>query len=161
MDASRALPPGSPRGSGLTIVEFGDYQCPPCYVARGLLRDAVARSKREPTVVFRHFPLRNIHPQAEALAVLSEVARERRRESVFDRAILSRAPESDMSLRLKRAESALGRVASDERARARLRVARDESDAEAIGIEGTPTFLVIRDGEARRVSMDGVLSALR
>src|SRR5262245_10899361 len=57
-----------------TVVVYGDYQCP--YTRQALL--AIAGLERSIgdrlRLVFRHFPLREIHPHAEAAAELAEAA---------------------------------------------------------------------------------------
>src|SRR5262245_5309109 len=63
-----------PANAPATVVVYGDYQCP--YTRRALH----AITTLEGTVgdrfrfVFRHFPLREIHPHAEASAELAEAA---------------------------------------------------------------------------------------
>jgi protein-disulfide isomerase len=58
----------------VTLVEYGDYQCPHCAAAEPIVR-AVQRALGDDLLfVFRNFPLSEIHPQAEAAAELAEAA---------------------------------------------------------------------------------------
>lgn len=65
------------RGSddaGVTLVEYGDYQCPYCAMANpivGLMERQYGRTLR---VVFRHFPMEKVHPLALPAAEAAEYA---------------------------------------------------------------------------------------
>jgi protein-disulfide isomerase len=52
----------------VTIVEFGDFECPYCKAAESSLRRVMARYPREVRVVFRNLPLTQIHPNAQIAA---------------------------------------------------------------------------------------------
>ncbi|MGA2551515.1 MAG: thioredoxin domain-containing protein [Burkholderiaceae bacterium] len=63
-----------PANGAITIVEYGDFECPACeqaYSATLMLRRKYASEVR---FVFRHFPLREVHPHAETAAEVSEIA---------------------------------------------------------------------------------------
>lgn len=59
----------------VTIIEYGDYQCPGCSTAAPVMR-AVAEDYQDKGVrlVFRNFPLATIHPNARAAAAAAEAA---------------------------------------------------------------------------------------
>jgi len=60
----------------VTIVEFGDFQCPACGVAHPEVKAALEQFKDNPEVnfVFRNFPLDTIHPNAHISAEAAEAA---------------------------------------------------------------------------------------
>ena len=58
-----------------TLVEFGDYQCPPCHAAEGKLRSLLEEKRGVVRLVFRNLPLKQIHPYAMRAAVDAEAAR--------------------------------------------------------------------------------------
>lgn len=58
----------------LTIVEFSDFQCPACGAAAPLIAQFVSQNSGSVRLVYRHFPLVTIHPNARLAAVASEVA---------------------------------------------------------------------------------------
>src|SRR2546421_3468870 len=65
-------PPSAP----VTIVEYGDYECPSCLNALPII-DQVRRSLGERLrFVFRHFPQSSIHPHASVAAEAAEAAAE-------------------------------------------------------------------------------------
>jgi protein-disulfide isomerase len=54
------------------IVEFGDYECPYCRSAHGILRSLRQVFPEDLAIVYRHYPLEAIHPQAYYAARLAE-----------------------------------------------------------------------------------------
>ena len=60
--------------SGLTLVEYGDYQCPYCRRAHPFVQRLLMELGSEVRFVFRHFPLREIHAQALPAALSAEAA---------------------------------------------------------------------------------------
>jgi protein-disulfide isomerase len=61
-------------GAPVTVVEYGDYQCPHCAMAHPIVSSI--RQQLGPTMcfVFRHFPLTEVHPLAEPAAESAEFA---------------------------------------------------------------------------------------
>ncbi len=62
-----------PVDAPVTLVEYGDFECPFCGQAYPILKELEARYPRDLRVVFRHFPLEQ-HPHAEKAAEASEFA---------------------------------------------------------------------------------------
>ena len=58
----------------VTLVEFGDYQCPHCGHAYPLINRLIADLGDELHFVFRNFPLSEIHPMALPAAIAAEAA---------------------------------------------------------------------------------------
>lgn len=52
----------------ITIVEYGDYQCPACAAYHPIVEQILEESDGQVRFVFRHFPLKSIHPNAETVA---------------------------------------------------------------------------------------------
>jgi protein-disulfide isomerase len=55
-------------GAAVTIVEFGDFQCPYCKQAAASMRTILARHPQDVRLVFRNLPLSKIHPNATIAA---------------------------------------------------------------------------------------------
>ena len=72
---SPAPPLGNPAAT-FTIVEFGDFQCPQCGVARGHLEDAVKKSHGTVCLYFFDRPLVRPHPFALGAAEAASIAAE-------------------------------------------------------------------------------------
>lgn len=58
----------------VTLVEFGDFQCPACGAYEPLVRQAMEDNKTILKVVFKHFPLTQIHQNALPAAKAVEAA---------------------------------------------------------------------------------------
>jgi protein-disulfide isomerase len=58
----------------LTLVEYGDFQCPHCGRAYPIVKEVQRRLGTQLRFVFRHFPLTMIHPEAEHAAEAAEAA---------------------------------------------------------------------------------------
>jgi protein-disulfide isomerase len=78
---SRLTPPVSetdhrmgPDDAPVTLVEYGDYECPHCGAAHPIVRAVQEVMGPRLRFVFRHFPLREIHPHAEHAAEAAESA---------------------------------------------------------------------------------------
>ena|ERR1700704_3096449 len=63
-----------PARASVTLVEYGDFQCPFCGAAYWVLRDLEDRFRRDFRFVYRHFPLTEIHPYAMIAAESAEAA---------------------------------------------------------------------------------------
>jgi protein-disulfide isomerase len=58
----------------LTLLEYGDYECPACIQAEPLVQRLVAAYPGRLRLMFRHFPLMEVHPHAELAAEAAEAA---------------------------------------------------------------------------------------
>jgi protein-disulfide isomerase len=63
-------PPTAP----VTLVEYGDYECPYCGAAYPIVKEVKRRLGDRLRFVFRNFPLGNMHPHAEHAAEAAEAA---------------------------------------------------------------------------------------
>ena len=64
-----------PLDAPVTIVEYGDFECPYCGQAEPVVRQLLA-GENDVRFVWRHFPLRDVHPQAQLAAEAAEAAAE-------------------------------------------------------------------------------------
>src|SRR5436189_3349799 len=58
----------------VTVVEYGDYECPDCGQAYPIVKELQRRLGDRLRFVFRNFPLANAHPHAEHAAEAAETA---------------------------------------------------------------------------------------
>lgn len=58
----------------VTLVEYGDFECPNCKQAAPAVKLLLERFKPDLRLVFRHFPLEEVHPHALPAAEVAEIA---------------------------------------------------------------------------------------
>lgn len=63
-----------PQGAPVTVVEYGDFECPQCRQASGAVKLLLAHFDQRVRFVFRHFPLEEVHPHALRAAEAAECA---------------------------------------------------------------------------------------
>jgi protein-disulfide isomerase len=132
----------------LTVVEFGDIQCPACSGAEATAREIRERYGKEIRFVFRQFPLPRIHPYAEKAAEASECAAAQGKfwpalerfykgqADLSDEALTRYAFEVGLNVEQFRQCLTSGSMAA--------RVQEDVDDGKALGVDRTPTFFIGR-----------------
>ncbi len=63
-----------PEDAPVTLVEYGDYECPYCGEAYPIVKELQSRPGNQMRFVFRNFPLSEAHPHAERAAEAAEAA---------------------------------------------------------------------------------------
>ncbi len=63
-----------PMNAAVTMVEYGDFECPYCGAAHPVIEHIRRTAGDELRFVYRHFPLSNVHPHAERAAEAAEAA---------------------------------------------------------------------------------------
>jgi protein-disulfide isomerase len=63
-----------PAAAPVTLVEYGDYECPYCGAAYPIVKEVQARMGDRLRFVFRNFPITTSHPHAEQAAEAAEAA---------------------------------------------------------------------------------------
>lgn len=154
-----------PVDASMTLVEYGDYECPACGAAYPLteaLLDALGDDVR---FVYRHFPLRNIHPHAEHAAGAAEAAAAQRHFWEMH-AVLFRnqhdLEDEDLARYAAGLRLGLNRFLNDVLTDAYAgRIHEDFRSGVRSGVNGTPTFFIndLRyDGPRDLASMAAALS---
>lgn len=135
-----------PAEAPITIVEFGDYQCPYCqYWHNAILPQLLAAYPDQIRYVYRDFPLTG-HPQAIPAAVAANCAAEQDAFWRFHDALFSMTYGLDEEA-YRRYAANLG-LATDQFAeclssdRARQEVLDDYHEAVRLGVQSTPTFFI-------------------
>jgi Na+/H+ antiporter NhaA len=134
-----------PKRSPVTLLEYGDLECPYCGKAEPVVRELL-RDFADLTYVWRHLPLDDVHPHARLAAEAAEAAGAQ--GAFWEMHDLLLAHQDALRLPdLIRYGEELGldstRFQADLRRRAyAARVARDVESAALSGVTGTPTFFV-------------------
>ena len=137
------------QGSGaarVTLMEYGDFQCPSCGEAYPVLREVQRAFGPNLRFIFRHFPLRDSHPHASIAAEASEAAAAQgkfwemldrlfeHQDALDERSLLRHARKIGLDLpRFER--DLLGRSHT-------RRVERDVESGRASGVRGTPSLFI-------------------
>lgn len=130
----------------VTLVEFGDLQCPSCVAAEPEMRELRQRYGDRVRFVFRQFPLEQVHQYALRAAEASECAAQQGKfwEAV-DRFYLANGDLKDESLERYAGELGLDTTKFHDclsSGAARPIIQRDSEDGRALGVRGTPTFFL-------------------
>ncbi|HET7632309.1 MAG TPA: DsbA family protein [Gemmatimonadaceae bacterium] len=154
-----------PTDAKLTIIEFGDFQCPVCGVFERTLDSMWTRHPSEFAVVFHHFPL-SYHPLAYPLARASECAAHQGRFTAFhdsvyaEQRLLGVVPIIEFGVRAGVRDTAAFRrcVLSTSPV---PEIDRDVAYAKQIGVPGTPGVILdgtLRSGDVTLQELEHALS---
>jgi glutaredoxin len=129
-----------PKKAAVTIVEYGDFECPYCGRLHPIL-ETLRRQHKDLRLVFRHFPLRTLHPRAVPAAVASQAAADAGRfwemhDILYDNQRF--LTDEDLS----RYADQLDVDPWSDIHHHQSRVARDEASGRASGVRGTPTLFI-------------------
>ncbi len=135
-----------PDDAPVTMVEYGDFECPYCGRAEPVVRELLAGAGGDIRYVWRHLPLEHVHPHAAFAAEAAEAAAEQgafwemhdllldHQDHLLGRDLLGYAEQLGLDVDRFRRDLKEHRMAS--------RVAEDVQSAELSGVSGTPTFFV-------------------
>jgi Na+/H+ antiporter NhaA len=130
----------------VTLVEYGDYECPYCGQAEEVIRELLSAFGDDVRYVWRHLPLNDVHPSAQLAAEAAEAAAAQGRFWPMHDVLLAHQEELRPTHLRHYAEEIgldIDRFRDDLRRRERLaRVAEDVASADASGVAGTPTFFI-------------------
>lgn len=152
----KAAPGGKPNIEGrpfkggaeakVLIVEFSDFQCPVCGRAYPINKAIVSEYGQRIKFVYKHFPIRSIHPFAQKAAEASECAGAQNKFwEMHDRMFENNEALDVSSLKQYAADIGLNtnqfNECLDSGAKARI-VNDDLGEGAALGVDATPTFWV-------------------
>lgn len=135
-----------PEDATVTIVEYGDFECPFCSRAEPVIRELLAEFGDDLRYVFRHLPLTDVHPRAQVAAEAAEAAAAQgafweMHDLLFFRQDALRP--SDLVGYAEQLGLDAGRVTDELRRHVHApRIAEDVDDADHSGVSGTPTIFV-------------------
>ena len=135
-----------PDDAPVTLVEYGDFECPYCGMAESTIRELLASHGDDVRYVWRHLPLNDVHPSAQLAAEASEAAAAQGKFWEMYDILLGHQGEftprdltgyaTQLGLDVDRFKDELRR-----REYAR-RVSEDVASADESGVSGTPTFFI-------------------
>ncbi len=135
-----------PADAKVTVVEFGDFECPSCGAVHPMLKELKAKNKDASVrFVFRNFPL----SQHEHAALAAEAALEAQHQGKFweyhdlmfeHQTALTRADLEQYAKQVGLDVEAFKKALDDHTLRAA--VDQDRSDGEALSVSSTPTIFI-------------------
>jgi protein-disulfide isomerase len=161
--SSRDHANGNPDGP-ITLVEYGDYQCPYCGRAFLIVQAVRRRLGDQLRFVFRNFPLTQIHAHAEHAAEVAEAAAAqgkfwpmhdwlfRHQHTLDDDALLAGARDVGLDVERVRRELTEGTY--------RARVRDEFMSGVKSGVNGTPTFYINGVRHDADYDIDTLLAAI-
>lgn len=153
----------------ITVVEFADLMCPSCQRDSPTLKEFIQKHPGKIRMIYRHFPIEQLHPLGGVAAAVSEVAADQGKFWDFTVAVM--ATRENIREADKLWQIAQGVGLDVEKVKARLnneddpavaRLLRDKNAANALGISSTPTFIVKANGmETQVYGFPGLMDALQ
>ncbi len=135
-----------PADAPVTLVEYGDYECPYCGQAESVVRELLAEFEDDLRYVYRHLPLTDVHSHAQQAAEAAEAASAQGRFwEMHDLLFAHREELEPHHLHGYAERLGLDTRRFDDELRRRVyapRVQRDVDNADRSGVAGTPTFFV-------------------
>jgi Na+/H+ antiporter NhaA len=133
-----------PADASITVIEFGDFECPHCGRAEAVVRNLL--SDIDVRYVWRHLPLTDVHPQAQLAAEAAEAAAAQDAFWPMHDLLLEHQDDLRVTDLLKYANE-LGLDADRFHADLKrhvheARIAQDIESADLSGVSGTPTFFI-------------------
>jgi Na+/H+ antiporter NhaA len=130
----------------VTLVEYGDFECPYCGQAEQIIRELLASFGEDVRYVWRHLPLNDVHPNAQIAAEASEAASAQGRFWEMHDTLLGHQGElrpTHLANYAKEIGLDAERMLDELHRRAHApRVSEDVASADESGVSGTPTFFV-------------------
>ncbi|MDX2239945.1 MAG: thioredoxin domain-containing protein [Leptolyngbyaceae cyanobacterium bins.302] len=159
-----ASPTKGAKNGKVVLVEFSDFQCPYCARANTTLKQFMEKHGSSVTLVYKHLPLTSIHPEALPAAKAAWAAKQQGKFWEFHDALFNNQKQLGETLYQETAKSLGLDVQKFDRDRAsqaaNTEIQQDLAMAEALGIDGTPFFLMNGETLAGAVSLAELEAAL-
>jgi protein-disulfide isomerase len=153
-----------PAEAPVTLVEYGDYECPYCGAAHPILKEVQAEMGEDLRFVFRNFPITTSHPHAEHAAEAAEAAAAQGRFwEMHDHLYEHQRRLADADLHEYAGELGLDGAQFDRDLEMHVyegRVRDDFMSGVRSGVNGTPTFYINGRRHDDSYDRDTLLAAL-
>ena len=150
--------------AAVTLVEYGDYECPYCGAAYPIVKELQARMGKRLRFVFRNFPITTSHPHAEQAAEAAEAAAAQGRFwEMHDVLYENQKRLGDQDLRAYAEKVGVDVASFDQELAEHVHAARVREDFMSgvrSGVNGTPTFYIDGARHDDSYDLDTLLTAL-
>jgi protein-disulfide isomerase len=143
----------------VTIVEYGDFECPYCGAAAPVLKDVIDGSGGQVKLVWRNFPVFTKHPFALTAALAAEASGDKF-WAMHDQLFAHQPKFTDAELESYAAAIGAGPVTGDAVQAFRPAVEADYRSGGELGVRGTPTLFIDGMRYTGRVATGALRSAL-
>ncbi len=152
----------------IVLIEFSDFQCPFCAKAHKTLKQFMAKHQNEVTLVYKHFPLTTIHPEAIPAAKAAWAASKQGKFWQYQDALFAKQDKLgdklyvDIAKNLKLDLSQFNQQRNS--AEVNAAIAKDKQFAQKLGLRGTPFFFINGEtfsGAVPLSKMESVLSGIK
>jgi Na+/H+ antiporter NhaA len=154
-----------PEEAPVTLLEYGDYECPYCGQAEVVIRDLLESFGDDVRYVWRHLPLNDVHPNAQMAAEAAEAAAAQGAFWGMHDKLLEHQDElapPDLTRYAEELDLDVERFWDDLRDRVHApRIAEDVGSADASGVAGTPTFFINGRRHHGAYDIDTLTAAVR
>jgi len=153
-----------PADAAVTLVEYGDFECPYCGGAYPIIKEVQARMGDRLRFVFRNFPISTSHPHAEQAAEAAEAAAGQGRFwQMHDLLFENQRRLRDQDLRAYAEQAGLDLQQFDTELAEHVHAARVREDFMSgvrSGVNGTPTFFINGVRHDGSYEVEALLAAL-
>ena len=153
-----------PVTAAVTLVQYGDYECPYCGAAYPIIKEVQARMGERLRFVFRNFPITTSHPHAEQAAEAAEAAATQGRFwQMHDLLYENQRRLRDQDLRAYAEKVGVDVASFDQELAEHVHAARVREDFMSgvrSGVNGTPTFYIDGARHDDSYDLDTLLTAV-
>ena len=130
----------------ITIIEFSDFHCPFCSKVQTTLNQVLTRYGDKVKLVYRHYPIDQLHPQAYRAAEAAACANEQGKFWAYHDKLYANGPDANPD-KLRSLAQSVGLdvptfVQCLSSGKYRQAIQKDIDEALRLGINGTPAFIV-------------------
>jgi protein-disulfide isomerase len=151
-------------GAKVKVVEFADFQCPYCSKAADIVKELSAKYGDRVEFQYRHFPLRQMHPQAQRASEIAQCANEQGKFwPVHDSLYANQSGLEEENAKKLAAAAGVDEAKLTEclaAGRGAAQVDEDVAKGELAGVEGTPSFFINGRSFTGNPTVAGLASAI-
>jgi protein-disulfide isomerase len=158
-----------PENAEVTLVEFGDYQCPSCGAYHPFVKEILNRYPKQVRLEFHHFPLISIHPNSLAASKAAEAAGEQGHYWEMHDALFEYqnqwATQPDPKPIFAAIANRIGingtiLVQAMDNPRLQERILADVQQGDKVGIQAVPTFFIKGQQVSMKLSIDDFVQVI-
>lgn len=129
----------------VTIVMFIDFECPYCQASHGIFNQLLTQYGSAIKVIFKHFPITTLHPEAENAAIAASCAQEQKKfweyyDALFNEETITETTYETLAEETKLNSNQFSTCFKSKRYLSAIE--KDRQDGITLGVQGTPTYFV-------------------